>query len=205
MLGIQKKSLGFITIGTFILAAGLYNIHQQFAISEGGVLGAILLIHHWTNLPASLLSIALDVACYALALKILGWDFIKKSMVASLLMMFFLAVFEQFPPVLTPLITNRLMATILGGLFVGVGVGVVIRYGGSCGGDDAIALIISQKLKLPLKFSYMFTDFLVLGLSLSYIPLTQIAYSLITVTVSSLTIDIISNYKEEVVYENKSL
>ena len=203
MLGIQKKNLGFIVIGTFILATGLYNIHQQFAISEGGVLGAILLIHHWTGLPASVLSISLDIACYCVALKVLGWDFIKKSIVASILLMVFLAVYEQFPPVFTVLIPNQLIATIVGGLFVGGGVGIVIRYGGSCGGDDAIALIISQKFKLALKFSYMFTDFLVLGLSLSYIPLQQIAYSLITVTISSLIIDIISNYKKEGVYENQ--
>ena len=88
-----------------------------------------------------------------------------------------------------------LLAAILGGVFVGVGVGMIIRQGGSSGGDDALALSISHITKWPLSRSYLFTDFLVLGLSLSYIPITRIIFSIITVTISSYLINHIQKIK----------
>lgn len=89
------------------------------------------------------------------------------------------------------LLNCPLLAAILGGVFVGVGV----RQGGSSGGDDARALSISRITKWPLSRSYLFTDFLVLGLSLSYIPITHIVFSIITVTISSYLINYIQKIK----------
>lgn len=89
MFGIGKKNILLIMIGTFIVSFGLYNIHEQFVISEGGVLGAMLLIHHWTGIPVSLVSFVLDGLCYLLAYKHLGFDFIKKSLLASIFTLFF--------------------------------------------------------------------------------------------------------------------
>lgn len=205
MFGIQKKNIGYIVMGTLIASFGLYNIHEQFMITEGGVFGAMLLLHHWTGVPVSVLSLIMDGLCYLLAFKFLGFDFIKKSLVATLLMMTFLAIFEMFPPLIPLTFNNMVINSILGGIFIGLGVGLVIRYGGSCGGDDALALIISKKFSLPLKFSYLFTDISVLILSLSYIPLSQIKYSLITVVVSSFLIDAVNSYKRSIQYENQNI
>ena len=82
-----------------------------------------------------------------------------------------------------------LAAALLGGVFVGIGVGIIVRQGGSSGGDDALALVIHQLTGWKLARSYLFTDLVVLGASLSYIPARRIAFSLVTVTVSSLLID----------------
>ena len=86
-----------------------------------------------------------------------------------------------------------LLAALLGGAFVGVGVGMVVRQGGSSGGDDALALVISRKTGWRLSRAYLFTDLTVLGLSLTYIAPLRIVWSLITVTVSSLLIDLIKS------------
>ena len=88
-----------------------------------------------------------------------------------------------------------LLAAVLGGLFVGVGVGIIVRQGGSSGGDDALALTISRLTRWRLSFSYLFTDLTVLALSLSYIPLRRIAFSVLTVTISSFLIDRIQKAK----------
>ena len=92
---------------------------------------------------------------------------------------------------LIPLVAICLAAALLGALFVGVGVGLIVRQGGSSGGDDALALSISAMTGLRVSKAYLFTDLTVLTLSLSYIPIRRIAYSLITVTVSSWLIDLI--------------
>ena len=84
---------------------------------------------------------------------------------------------------------GTLLAAVLGALFVGVGVGLIVRQGGSSGGDDALALSISKAVKCRISYAYLFTDLTVLTLSLSYIPFKRIAYSLITVTLSSWIID----------------
>ena len=94
-----------------------------------------------------------------------------------------------------------LIAAFLGALFIGVGVGVVIRNGGSCSGDDALALFISNVTGWRISRAYLITDFTVLALSLSYIPFSRILYSLITVTLSSYIIDFIQHYNKNVTAE----
>ena len=87
-----------------------------------------------------------------------------------------------------------LAAAVLGGIFVGIGVGLIVRQGGSSGGDDALALVISHKSRCRLSLAYLFTDLTVLGLSLSYIPVTRIVFSVITVTISSFLIDKVQSF-----------
>ena len=77
-----------------------------------------------------------------------------------------------------------LVAAILGGLFVGVSVGICVRVGGAPGGDDALAMTLAYVYKTEIQNIYLFTDLLVLTLSLSYIPLHRIIYSFITVIIS---------------------
>ena len=83
---------------------------------------------------------------------------------------------------------------LLGGAFVGIGVGLIVRQGGSSGGDDALALVIHKLTGWKLSRAYLFTDLTVLLASLSYIPVRRIAFSLVTVTVSSLLIDWVKEY-----------
>ena len=87
-----------------------------------------------------------------------------------------------------------LAAAVGGGIFVGIGVGIIVRQGGSSGGDDALALTISHVTHWRLSRAYLFTDLTVLGLSLTYIPLKKIIFSVITVTISSYLIDHVQNF-----------
>lgn len=96
---------------------------------------------------------------------------------------------------LPDLSAHPLVASVLGGIFVGVGVGLIVRQGGSSGGDDALALTISHISHWKLSRSYLFTDVVVLLLSLTYIPVMRIVFSLITVTISSYLIDWIKEYE----------
>lgn len=191
-----------ILSGTAIISFGIYNVHQQAGITEGGVLGMILLIHHWFNIPPSIISPILDALCYILGFKLLGKRFLKLSIAATLSLAFFFWIWEQFPPLLPNLSFNPLLAALIGGLFVGVGVIFVVIHGASSGGDDALALVISKISGWRISRAYMVTDFTVLTLSLSYIPLSRIVFSLVTVMISSLTIEFLLPQVQKILLKN---
>ena len=180
-----------ILLGTAICSFGIYNIHRQTGVTEGGVLGMIVLLNYWFDISPSILSVSLDILCYVLAFRRLGLKFLIISGASSLSLSIFFRIWESFPPMLPNFYDRPLIAAILGALFIGVGVGVVIRNGGSCSGDDALALFISNVTGWRISRAYLITDFTVLALSLSYIPFKRIFYSLITVTLSSYIIDLI--------------
>lgn len=193
--GFTIKKVVLIILGAMICSFGIHNIHQRTNITEGGIIGLMLLIEHWLGFSPAYITPVLDITCYLLAYRFLGKDFIKISIFSTLCVSGFYKIWELFPFMLPDLSAYPLAAAILGGIFVGIGVGLIIRQGGSSGGDDALALTISYTLHWKLSRAYMFTDFVVLALSLTYIPVLRIIFSLITVTISSNLIDLVKDYQ----------
>ena len=193
-----------ILLGTAIISFGITNIHSRVGISEGGVLGLLLLCNFWLGISSSILSPLLDGLSYLLGFKYLGKEFLKTSIFASISLSFFYRIWESIGPVLPDLSSYPLAASVAGALLIGTGCGLVVRQGASSGGDDALALVISKLTKWKISRAYLFTDVTVLVLSLSYIPLTKIVYSLITVTISSFMIDFVSSWGKETAEEEAS-
>lgn len=193
--GLSWKKILWIFLGAAICTFGIHNIHQQTGITEGGVIGAMLLLEHWLGISPAYITPVLDILCYVLAFRYLGGSFIRISVLSTLSVSLFYKVWEQFPHMLPDLSNHPLAAAVLGGLFVGIGVGLIVRQGGSSGGDDALALVISKVTRWRLSFAYLFTDLTVLALSLTYIPITRIAFSVVTVTLSSFLIDQVQNFQ----------
>lgn len=191
---ITVKKIMIIVLGAGICSFGIHNIHQRTNITEGGVIGLMLLIEHWLHISPAYITPILDLVCYLTAFKYLGGSFIVISIISTFFVSSFYKLWELFPFMLPDLSSKPLLAAILSGIFVGVGVGLIVRQGGSSGGDDALALSISEAFKWKLSRAYLFTDVTVLILSLSYIPISRIVYSLITVTISSNLIDWIKEY-----------
>ncbi len=67
---------------------------------------------------------------------------------------------------------------------MGIGSGLCVQVGGATSGDDALAMSLSKVTKVPIQWIYLISDLVVLVLSLSYIPLSRIVYSLLTVILS---------------------
>lgn len=165
-------------------AFGIYHIHAISGVTEGGVLGATLLLQHWFSLSPAVSGFILNAACYLLGWRTLGRNFIGYSAVAALGFSVGYAIFEQFPPLWPEIAGYPLLAAFLGALFIGIGAGICVRIGGATCGDDALAMSISHKLRIPIQRVYLVSDLTVLGLSLTYIPLSRIVYSLFTVVLS---------------------
>lgn len=188
----QKKSLDSISptlclvtlAASACLAFGLYNVHAQADITEGGVLGLALFFDQILRISPAITATVLNLFFYFIGFRELGKRFVLYSAVATLGFSLFYFIFEQFPPLFPEIAESPLLAAVTGALFVGVGCGICVRVGGAPSGDDALAMALSHRLRVGIAWIYLASDLFVLALSLSYIPLRRILYSLITVLLS---------------------
>ena len=178
-------------LASALQAFGMYNIHALSGVTEGGVLGATLLLEHWLRISPAISSFLLNGACYALGWKTLGREFIAYSLVAACGYSAAYGICEQFPPLWPEISGMPLLAAIAGALFIGIGAGICVRAGGATSGDDALAMSIHHLTKIDIQWIYLASDLLILALSLSYIPLKRIGYSLLTVVLSGQMIGLI--------------
>ena len=181
-ISLRSCAVAFLSAG--FLAFGMYHVHSVADITEGGVLGAVLLIHHWLHISPALSSLVLNALCYLFGWRTFGKSFVIYSIAAALGYSAFYFVCEQFPPIYPQIAEMPLLASVVGSIFVGVGSGLCVRVGGATSGDDALAMSLSKVTKVPIQWIYLISDLVVLVLSLSYIPLSRIVYSLLTVILS---------------------
>ena len=181
---IEPRRCALALTGSAIQAFGLYNIHAFAGVTEGGVLGLTLLLHHWLGLSPAISGFVLNAICYLIGFKVLGVEFILYSAIGGGGFSLFYAICEQFPPVWPDIASHPLIAAVVGAIFVGVGVGVCVRAGGAPGGDDALAMSLTRLTHIDIQWIYLISDLVVLAMSMSYIPLFRLAYSLLTVILS---------------------
>lgn len=178
-------------LSSAFLAFGLYNVHAVSGVTEGGVLGLTLLFDHHFGISPAVSGFILNVLCYAMGFRLLGRTFLVYSAISTVGFSLSYRIYECFPPLWPQLAELPLVATIVGALFVGIGAGLCVRLGGAPGGDDALAMSLSHLTHQPIERIYLLSDLIVLLLSLTYIPLSRIAWSLLTVILSGQLIGVI--------------
>lgn len=174
-----------------ILSFGLYNVHSLSGVTEGGILGLTLLLEHWFRISPAITNFVTSALCYLWGWRLLGRVFMVYSAIATASFSLCYEFFACFDPLWPQLAKHPLTAAVLGAVFVGFGAGICVRAGGAANGDDALAMCISSHLQIDIQWVYMIFDFVILGLSVSYIPLERIAYSLLTVTISGQLVGLI--------------
>lgn len=179
-------------LGATILSFGIFNIHSLSGVTEGGILGAGLLFWHLFKISPAISSFLLNAVCYILGWRVLGKEFVKYSIVAATTYSVTYAIFERIGPLFPKIAEYPLLAALIGAIFVGVGAGLCVRCDGAPSGDDALSMSISNITGLGIQWIYLISDLIVLGLSLLYIPLSKILYSLLTVIISGQIIGLFS-------------
>ena len=187
------KKLCLMTIGTFILSFGVYNFYYQNSITEGGVLGILLILKNLFDVNPSISNVIIDGLLILLGFKFFGKEFFGFTIFASLCFSTMYAICEKVGFLVK--INNNIIAAILGGLCVGVGCSIIMNAGGASGGDDVLAIVLSKISKWRIGVIYLLTDISVLLLSLVYLPLDTMVYSIIAVITSGQVIDLL--YKNE--------
>lgn len=191
---ITVKNVLISLFSSAFLAFGVYNVHAVSGVTEGGVLGATLLLQHWFAISPAISNVVLNALCYLFGAKTLGGKFVIYSLVSTVGFSAMYAVLEQFPPIYPTLYELPMLAALLGAVFVGFGAGFCVRAGGAPSGDDALAMGLSHLLHKKIETIYLVSDFTVLLLSLSYIPWQRIGWSLLTVVLSGRIIGIVQRF-----------
>ncbi len=185
----------FITLGTLVLAVGLNIFLAPNKISGGGVssIGTVLL--HLFKVPLSVTNIVFNVILFAAGYKFLGKGAVIKTAAGIVLLSLFLQITSYFPAY-----TGDLMiATLLGGVLMGAGVGLVVRQNGSTGGSDLAALIFHRFLPhiSVATFILIIDCTIILGAALVFKSFTVAAYSVLSLYLSSIVTDRIMTFGDE--------
>jgi len=182
-------------VGSAVLAFGLYHIHAFSGVTEGGQLGLTLLLQHWFQISPALSGPIINLLCYLFGWKTLGKSFLCYSLLSTGGFSLTYWICQQFPPLWPMLAHYPLAAALLGAVFVGVGCGLCVRVGGAPSGDDALAISFSRIFHTKIEYIYMISDITVLLLSLTYIPVRRIGYSLLTVLLSGKIIGLVQRVR----------
>jgi len=191
----QLQTIIPIIAGSAIYAFGLLYFIIPNELMEGGVTGITVLLNYAFNISPSISTMALNIPLFLVGMKILG----KRQSVytglgiASLTL--FLWLFELLIDrgYVVPFHTEQdyILAALYAGVTLGAGLGIVFRFGGTTGGSDIIARIINRKFGFSMGQIILSLDILIIGLSLFFIPLERILYTLVAVFIASKVIDFI--------------
>ncbi len=191
---LKIKNISQIVLGAAIVSFGMYNVHDVADITEGGVLGLNLLFSHWFGINPGFTNAVLTFVCFLFGYKTMGKSFIAYTSVSvfSYYAFYMFLQYAEIPKVCPGIVGRPLIAAIVGAIFVGVGVGLTVRAGAALSGDDALAMALNSRFRVKISLVYLISDLTVLLLSLTYIPLSRILYSLLTVVLSGQIIELIS-------------
>ncbi|OIP03086.1 MAG: membrane protein [Bacteroidetes bacterium CG2_30_32_10] len=184
------KSYTIITIGLFINAISWNAFLIPSKIVGGGVTGLATLIYFATDIPIFISYLVINAILILLAIKILGKSFGIKTVYAILVLSFFFSILPQF--ISQPIVNDRFMAAIIGGILGGVGIGIVFTQGGSSGGTDIIALMINKYRNISPGRILLVCDIVIIASSyFLFKSLETIVYGYVTMGVFSYVIDLV--------------
>ncbi|MBI9102496.1 MAG: YitT family protein [Spirochaetales bacterium] len=138
----EIKNYIFITIGLFLTTFGWVAFLVPAQIVGGGVNGIAAIIYYITGFPMGISILIINIALVLLGMRILGFKFALSSIFGIVTMSLMFLVLPKF--INEPIVTDRFMATLIGGALAGTGIGIAISSGGNSGGTDIIALIVTK-------------------------------------------------------------
>lgn len=181
-----------IFLGASIFSFGLVNFNMANKLAEGGMTGIALIIYNLFSINPALTTLVLNVPLILIGLKLLGLEPLILTLVGSLSLSLNLWLWQKVPLAIS-VDNDILIAALLAGICGGFGSGIVYKYGGTTGGTDIIARIIERRFGMTIGRSLFALDVVVLLLSLTYLSLKEMMYTLITVFVFSRVVDFVQD------------
>lgn len=161
-------------LGALIFSIGYTVFLLPYSIVSGGVSGISTLVYYATSIPASHTYFVINVVLLLLAMRILGWRYLVRTIIVTLLISTFIGLLQEqltvgttgSTTVLRQIIGDqKFMACVIGAFFEGLGLAVIFLAGGSTGGTDIIASSINKYWDISLGRLLLACDILIIGIS----------------------------------------
>lgn len=154
----------------------------------GGATGLSLTVEHYLGVNLSITLTVLNVLLFFLGFFFLGKKFALTTILSTFLYPFFVSVFLSIKP-LSKLTDDVLLSTILGGILLGVGMGLILRMGASTGGMDIPPLILNKKFHIPVALSLYTFDTSILLTQTGFSTTEQILYGILFTILTSFIVN----------------
>ncbi|MBC7350026.1 MAG: YitT family protein [Candidatus Aminicenantes bacterium] len=187
----MAQNLLYVLVGSVVMALGYSLFLIPFHLVPGGVSGISIILNYLFKLPVGLLIIGLNVPVLLLSYRYLGRKYVLTTVAGMVISSLLIDLFHEI--ISLPRGTeNPLLASIYGGLLLGLGLGLVFRGQASTGGSDVIGLILNKYTGLTVGISIMLTDFVIISASgLVFQNLEAPLYGYIVLFISSKVIDLV--------------
>ena len=183
-----------LTFGSVLAAFALETFLIPNTILDGGVTGVSIIVSKLTDLPVSGLVLILNIPFIYIGYKSLGKEFLMSAVYSMILFSLSLSVFQYIEPITE----QMLLATVYGGILLGIGVGIVLRYGGCVDGTESVALVISKKTTFSVGQIVLIFNIVIFSVAGAIFGIDRAMYSLLTYFITSKVIDFVSDGLEQV-------
>lgn len=187
------KRFSFITLGAILMAVALELFLVPNKLLDGGIVGISIMASHLLELPLGLFIFLLNIPFFYLGYKQIGKTFALSTLYAITILSIGTALLHPVPP----FADEKFLVTIFGGVILGLGVGLVIRYGGSLDGTEILAILISNKSPFSVGEIVMVINFFIYVAAGFIFKWESAMYSVIAYFIAFKTIDIVQQGLDE--------
>ncbi|MDF1507741.1 YitT family protein [Robertmurraya sp. DFI.2.37] len=188
--GLKLKNIFFILIGSAIFSFGIVHFNMENNLAEGGFTGITLLLYFLYKFDPSYTNLILNIPVFFIGWKLLGRKVFIYTIIGTISVSIFLWLFQRYPFITIPLNDDLALAALFAGVFIGIGLGIIFRYGGTTGGVDIIARLAQKYIGWSMGKTMFMFDAVVIILSLIfYLSHREAMYTLVAVFVGAKVID----------------
>jgi len=190
-VGLKFKNIIMIILGSAIYSFGFVHFNMQNELGEGGFSGITLVLYFAFNWDVALMNLLLNIPMFFLGWKLLGRKMFAYTLIGTISVSVFLKLFDIYE-VQLGLEDDLFLVSLFAGVFVGLGLGIIFKYGGTTGGVDIIArLVFKYKGWSMGKTMFIFDAFVILLSWATFLNERSMMYTLVAVYVGARVIDFV--------------
>lgn len=183
----------FVTLGAFLAAFSIEVFFLPNQIIDGGIVGISMILHVITKWPLAIFTFLFNIIFLVFGYNQIGRNFAITSIFSITMFSFFLSVLS-FMPIVTD---DVLLASVFGGIVLGLGVGLILRYGGYVDGTEVVAMILNEKTIFSVgQILMIFNLFILSGAAWIY-GWDRAFYSILAFFIVQKTIDVVLDGLEQ--------
>lgn len=186
-VGRNVLEFALIALGAAIAAFAIEEFLVPCLILDGGIVGISIIINNLTGVQLGLLTFLLNIPFLIAGARRMGRIFVAKSVFAMLVFSVCLEIFADF----VNATDEYLLAVCFGGVILGIGVGLVIRYGGCLDGTETVAILLNKRFGLPVGQMVLVFNIFIYATAGFLFGVDRALYSLLTYFITSKVLDMV--------------